>query len=163
RADRAAGAGRARAVPPRRPRQSHGGGRRRAPEPLPARTRAAARRAGGRSRGARRGRSDLPGGRSRSRMRAARRRAGRPPPVPLASGSLMRSAGRARAAVQGNRAAELVETLRGAPELVVYGREEEALDRVHLADRALARLTRRDALAAGVADGLGILVTGATT
>jgi thiol reductant ABC exporter CydC subunit len=45
----------------------------------------------------------------------------------------------------------------------VYGREEEALDRVHLADRALARLTRRDALAAGVADGLGILVTGATT
>jgi len=83
--------------------------------------------------------------------------------VPLASGSLMRSAGRARAAVQGNLAAELVETLRGAPELVVYGREEEALDRVHLADRALARLTRRDALAAGVADGLGILVTGATT
>ena len=83
--------------------------------------------------------------------------------VPLVSGWLTRSAGSARAAVQGNLAAELVEMLRGAPELVVYGREEEALDRLHVADRALARLTRRDALAAGVADGLGVLVTGATT
>ena len=59
--------------------------------------------------------------------------------------------------------AELVELLRGAPELVVYGREEEALARVRAADRELVRLGRRDALAAGLADGLVVLVAGATT
>ena len=44
----------------------------------------------------------------------------------------------------------------------MYGREEETLHRVRETDRELVRLARRDALAAGVADGLGTLVTGAT-
>ena len=48
------------------------------------------------------------------------------------------------------------------PELVAYGREEETLRRVRAADRELARLARRDALAAGLADALSILVVGAT-
>ena len=82
--------------------------------------------------------------------------------VPLAGWALARSSGRRRADAQGHLGAELVELLRGAPELVVYGREEETLRRFREADRALARVARRDALAAGVADGLGILVTGAT-
>jgi ATP-binding cassette, subfamily C, bacterial CydC len=83
--------------------------------------------------------------------------------VPLVAGLAGRAAGRGRAAAQGHLSAELVEILRGAPELVVYGRTEDALERVRRGDRALARLARRDALAAGIADGLGILVAGATT
>ena len=83
--------------------------------------------------------------------------------VPLASGLIGRAAGNGRAAAQGRLSAELVELLRGAPELVVYGREEEALERFRAADNELARLARRDALAAGVADGLAVVVAGATT
>jgi thiol reductant ABC exporter CydC subunit len=83
--------------------------------------------------------------------------------VPLVAGLVGRASGRGRGAAQGTLSAELVEILRGAPELVVYGRAEDALARVRAGDRALARLARRDALAAGLADGLGVLVAGATT
>jgi thiol reductant ABC exporter CydC subunit len=83
--------------------------------------------------------------------------------VPALSGALGRETGRSRAAVQGHLAAELVETMRGAPELVVYGREEETIGRLRTTDSRLARLARRDALASGVADGLMILVAGLTT
>ena len=83
--------------------------------------------------------------------------------VPAVAGLLGRSSGRVRAAVQGHLGAELVEILRGAPELVVYGREQEALHRVEGVDRVLVGLARRDALAAGVADGMGLVVLGATT
>ncbi len=83
--------------------------------------------------------------------------------VPLIAGLIGRAAGRRRAAAQGHLGAELVELLRGAPELVVYGRDAEALRRFRDADGALARIGRRDALAAGVADGLGIAVAGFTT
>jgi len=83
--------------------------------------------------------------------------------VPAVSGILGRRSGRLRAAAQGHLGAELVELLRGAPELVVYGRADDAVARVAAADRLLSRLARRDALAAGVADGLGVLVVGATT
>ena len=83
--------------------------------------------------------------------------------VPIVAGLLGRTSGRRRAAAQGHLAAELVELLRGAQELVVYGREDEALARFREADREVARLARGDALAAGVADGLGILVAGVTT
>ena len=82
--------------------------------------------------------------------------------VPLAGSALSRAASRRQAGVRGQLTAELVEVLRGAPELVAYGREEETLRRVHAADRELARLARRDALAAGLADALSILVVGAT-
>ena len=82
--------------------------------------------------------------------------------VPLAGSALSRAASRRQAGVRGQLTAELVEVLRGAPELVAYGREEETLRRVRAADRELARLSRRDALAAGLADALLILVVGAT-
>jgi ATP-binding cassette, subfamily C, bacterial CydC len=82
--------------------------------------------------------------------------------VPAAAWTLGRGAGRRQAAARGGLTADLVEILRGAPELVVYGREQETLDRVRAGDRELARLGRRDALAAGVADGLSILVAGLT-
>jgi len=82
--------------------------------------------------------------------------------VPVVSWRIGSAAGGRRAAAQGHLSSELVELLRGAPELVVYGREDATLARVRRADSALVRLARRDALAAGIADGLGILVTGAT-
>jgi len=82
--------------------------------------------------------------------------------VAIASGLLGRASGRRRAAAQGHLGAELVELLRGAPELVVYGRQEHALRRFREADAVVARLARRDALVAGLADGLTILVVGAT-
>lgn len=83
--------------------------------------------------------------------------------VPLLAGSLGRRAGSRQAAARGELTAELVELLRGAPELVAYGREEDALKRVRHADRELVRLGRRDALVAGLADALSVLVAGLTT
>ncbi|HEX7310342.1 MAG TPA: thiol reductant ABC exporter subunit CydC [Gaiellaceae bacterium] len=67
-----------------------------------------------------------------------------------------------RSAARATLTAELIELLRGAPELVAFGREEDTVERIRRADRVLARLARRDALAAGVADSLAILVAGAT-
>jgi ATP-binding cassette, subfamily C, bacterial CydC len=82
--------------------------------------------------------------------------------APLLAWSLARSSARRQAEARGELTAELVELLRGAPELVVYGREDEAIARVRAADAELVRLGRRDALAAGTADALMILIAGAT-
>jgi ATP-binding cassette, subfamily C, bacterial CydC len=82
--------------------------------------------------------------------------------VPLLAGGLARRARSRQAAARGDLTAELVELLRGAPELAAYGREEDALARVRSADRELARLSRADALVAGLADAAGILVAGLT-
>jgi ATP-binding cassette, subfamily C, bacterial CydC len=82
--------------------------------------------------------------------------------VPLTAAAVSRAAGHRQAAARGELTADLVELLRGAPELVVYGREADALERVRGSDRELARLARRDALAAGLAEALSILVTGLT-
>jgi ATP-binding cassette, subfamily C, bacterial CydC len=83
--------------------------------------------------------------------------------VPLLAGRLARVTGRRQAHTRGELTAELVELLRGAPELVAFGREEDALARVREADRELLRLGRRDALVAGLADAFSILVAGLTT
>jgi thiol reductant ABC exporter CydC subunit len=82
--------------------------------------------------------------------------------VPALAGALGRASGRRQAAARAELTADLVELLRGAPELVVYGREAETLARVRAADRELSRLGRRDALVAGLADALSILVAGVT-
>jgi thiol reductant ABC exporter CydC subunit len=83
--------------------------------------------------------------------------------VPAVAWALGRASGRRQAAARGELTAELVELLRGAPELVAYGREDDALARVEAADGELVRLARRDALVAGLADALSILVAGVTT
>ena len=83
-------------------------------------------------------------------------------PVPWLSARLARAVGRRQAVARGTLTAELVELLRGAPELVVYGQEEQTLARVRELDVALARLGRRDALVAGLGDALTILVAGLT-
>jgi ATP-binding cassette subfamily C protein CydC len=82
--------------------------------------------------------------------------------VPLVAALVNRAAGRRQAGARAELTADLVELLRGAPELVAYGREEETLDRIRSLDRELVRMSRRDALAAGVADALSILVAGLT-
>ena len=83
--------------------------------------------------------------------------------VPTVALALGRRAGRRQAPARGELTAELVELLRGAPELAAFGLQGEALARVAAADRELVRLGRRDALAAGLGDGLMVLVAGATT
>jgi thiol reductant ABC exporter CydC subunit len=83
--------------------------------------------------------------------------------VPVLAGKLGRRVGGRQAPARGELTAELVELLRGAPELVAYGREDDALARVRAADRELVRLGRRDALVAGLADSLSVLVAGLTT
>jgi thiol reductant ABC exporter CydC subunit len=82
--------------------------------------------------------------------------------VPACAGALARRAGRGQAEARGELSAELVEVLTAAPELVVHGAGAAALARVRGADRALVRIGRRDAFAGGLADGLGLAVTGAT-
>ena len=71
-------------------------------------------------------------------------------------------AGRRQAAARGELSAELVELLGAAPELVAFGGDAAALDRVRAADARLVKLARRDALATGIGDGVGLLVTGVT-
>ncbi len=83
--------------------------------------------------------------------------------VPLLCVSLSRSAGARQALARGSMTADLVELLRGAPELVLYGREEERLEAVRAADRELARHARSDALVAGLGACLLVLVAGLTT
>jgi thiol reductant ABC exporter CydC subunit len=82
--------------------------------------------------------------------------------VPALAAYLGRAAGRRQAAARGELSALLVELLRGAPELVVYGRERDTMARVREADAELARLGRRDALTAGLAEALSVLVAGLT-
>ncbi len=82
--------------------------------------------------------------------------------VPALAGLLGARAGRRQAAARGQLSAELVESVRGASELVAFGADQAALDRVRAADRTLVTLARHDALIAGVADGLELVVTGMT-
>ena len=82
--------------------------------------------------------------------------------VPILSTALARRGAERTAARRGELAADLVELLRGAQELVVYGREDDRLARLRAADRSLVRLARRAALADGLGEGLRLTVCGAT-
>jgi thiol reductant ABC exporter CydC subunit len=83
--------------------------------------------------------------------------------IPAFSGTVARRAGRRQAAARGELSAELISLVAGAPEIVAVGAEDAGLARVQSADRTLVSLARRDALAAGAGDGLGLIVTGLTT
>ncbi len=82
--------------------------------------------------------------------------------VPATAVLLGRRSARREATDAGHLSAELVELVRGAPELVAYGRAGERLERLRGADTALAASARRAALAEGAADAIRVLVTGAT-
>jgi thiol reductant ABC exporter CydC subunit len=82
--------------------------------------------------------------------------------VPLLSGALSRPAARRRRDAAGRLSAELVELLRGAPELVANGREADAERRVRSLDRELAGLARRDAFVGGLGEALSLATCGLT-
>jgi thiol reductant ABC exporter CydC subunit len=82
--------------------------------------------------------------------------------APLVAGRIGRAAGRRQAAARGELTSEIVDLLRAAPELVVYGAEERTLERIRSADHELDRLARRDAVAGGLGDALSILIAGLT-
>jgi thiol reductant ABC exporter CydC subunit len=82
--------------------------------------------------------------------------------VPAVSGWVGVRAGRRQAAARGALTAELVDAMRAAPELVAFGCQASALERIRDADSALVTVARRDAVATGIGDGLGLLVSGLT-
>jgi len=65
------------------------------------------------------------------------------------------------AARRGELAAETVDLVQGAAELVAFGREEEMLARIESADAALTRIARRRALLSGLAAATTIACVGA--
>jgi thiol reductant ABC exporter CydC subunit len=82
--------------------------------------------------------------------------------VPELTFVLSRAAGRRQVALRGELTAELVELLRSAPELVVYGQEQPMLDRIEVLDVELRRLGRRDAFVGGLGEALVVLLAGVT-
>ncbi len=82
--------------------------------------------------------------------------------VPGLAAALAASSGRRQAPARAALSAELVETIEGAPELVLAGRGAERVSRLRAADARLAALARRDAYAAGSASALGSLAAGLT-
>ncbi len=82
--------------------------------------------------------------------------------VPVLSGLLSTRADRRQAGTRGELAAELVDLLRGAPEVAAFGAQAARLARVRDADSSLVKLARRNALATGTGDGLALVVSGIT-
>jgi thiol reductant ABC exporter CydC subunit len=82
--------------------------------------------------------------------------------VPALSGWLGARASRRQAAARGELSAELVELMRAGAEVVAFGGDAAAMTRVQAADSALVKLARRDALAAGMGDGVALSVAGVT-
>ena len=82
--------------------------------------------------------------------------------VPGLAAALAGASGKRQAPARAALSAELVETIEGAAELAVAGRGGERVQRLRAADAALAKLARRDALAAGSATALGSLAGGLT-
>ncbi len=81
---------------------------------------------------------------------------------PFAAAALAERSSRREAPTRGELTAELVETMSGASELMVYGRGEDRLNDLRAADRALVRTARRAALADGVAEALRLALMGLT-
>jgi len=82
--------------------------------------------------------------------------------VPLVAALGGRRSGARQAGVRAELTVELLELLRGAPELVVLGAERAALERVAVLDAELTRLTRAEALLAGLVEGLAAAIVGLT-
>jgi ATP-binding cassette, subfamily C, bacterial CydC len=82
--------------------------------------------------------------------------------IPALAALVSRRAGARQSAAQGELTAELVDLLRGAPELAVLGADERAVDAVRAVDEELVHLARRDALVSGLLEGLSVAVAGLT-
>ena len=73
-----------------------------------------------------------------------------------------RRSGARQAGARAELTVELLELLRGAPELVVLGAERAALERVAALDAELTALARGEALVAGLVEGLAAAIVGLT-
>jgi thiol reductant ABC exporter CydC subunit len=82
--------------------------------------------------------------------------------VPAATARAARHAGRRQGAARALLSTEILEAAEGSAELAACGRARDRVARIVGADRTLARLALRDALAGSLAGGLGTLVQGAT-
>ncbi len=83
--------------------------------------------------------------------------------LPAIAATWNRSAGRRRNAARAELSADLVETLRGGRELLLYGRDREAVARIEAHDRELASLGRREAFVSGASGAISVLIAGLTT
>jgi thiol reductant ABC exporter CydC subunit len=82
--------------------------------------------------------------------------------VPIVAALAGRRFGARQVGVRAELTVELVELLRGAPELVVLGADRAALERVAALDAELTRSARGEALASGLVEGLGVTIAGLT-
>jgi ATP-binding cassette, subfamily C, bacterial CydC len=82
--------------------------------------------------------------------------------IPALAALVSRRAGARQSAARGELTAELVDLLRGAPELAVLGADERAVEVVRALDEELVHLARRDALVSGFLEGLAVAVAGLT-
>jgi thiol reductant ABC exporter CydC subunit len=80
--------------------------------------------------------------------------------LPWLTGAIARASGGRQAPARAVLAGDFVEIVEGAPELAVYGREADWMERLRRSEAALARVQSRDALAGGAAAGTGTLVAG---
>jgi ABC-type transport system involved in cytochrome bd biosynthesis fused ATPase/permease subunit len=71
-----------------------------------------------------------------------------------------RHAGAEELALRADMTADTVDLLQGAPDLLAFGADGAALDRVTAADEALSRLARRRSVLAGAASALVLLAVG---
>ena len=81
--------------------------------------------------------------------------------IPALALALTQRSGRRQSPARAALAAELAEVIQGAPELAVYGRQDEWLSRVAESDGVLLATQRRDAIASGLSALLSVLVAGA--
>ncbi len=82
--------------------------------------------------------------------------------IPSLAALMSRRTGTRQVEARAELTTELVDVLRGAPELVVLGAAEETLGSVRRLDEELVHLGRRDATVAGVVEGLSAAVSGLT-
>ena len=82
--------------------------------------------------------------------------------IPALAAFVSRRAAARQSAARAELTAELVDLLRGAPELAVLGATEQAIEAVRALDEELVHLARRDALVSGFLEGLSVAVAGLT-
>jgi thiol reductant ABC exporter CydC subunit len=80
--------------------------------------------------------------------------------VPWVSARVAAQAARRQSSARAELTAELVETIDGAPDLVLAGRAHDRLRSLEQADRRLGAIARKDAVAASLAQGLGSALVG---
>jgi thiol reductant ABC exporter CydC subunit len=82
--------------------------------------------------------------------------------APAAAASAQRSATTEIAPLRAALTARVVDLVRGAPELIVFGSVERVLAEIEEADTALTRIARRAAWATGLGSALAVLAAGAS-